>query len=64
MKQVFFRLKTVFDPKNPVTKPSVEKSRKFESRFDYESMIQEALDTEEVVTVSPETVQKEVEDFL
>ena len=55
---------TIFDPKNPVTKPSVEKSRKFESRFDYESMIQEALDTEEVVTVSPETVQKEVEDFL
>lgn len=55
---------TIFDPKNPVTKPSVEKSRKFESRFDYESMIQEALDTEEVITVSPETVQKEVEDFL
>lgn len=54
---------TIFDPKNPVTKPSIEKSEKFESRFDYESMITEALETEEVITVSPETVHND-EDFL
>lgn len=54
---------TIFDPKNPVTKPSIEKSEKYESRFDYESMIDEALCEDEVITVSPETVNSE-EDFL
>ena len=55
---------TIFDPKNPVTKPSVEKSEKYEARFDYESLIQEAMDTEEVIIVSPETLKQDDEDFL
>ena len=54
---------TIFDPKNPVTKPSIEKSEKYEARFDYEALIQEAIDSEEVVIVSAQS-QKQDEDFL
>jgi len=53
---------TIFDPKNPVTKPSIEKAEGFEKQWDYESMIQDCLDQEEVVTVWPE--KKDEEDFL
>ncbi len=52
---------TIFDPKNPVTKPSLEKCETFESRFDYQKLIDEALEKEETVTVTPE---EENEDFL
>ncbi len=52
---------TIFDPKNPVTKPSIEKSEYYESKFDYEKLIDEAIANDEVVTVSPE---KEEEEFL
>lgn len=52
---------TIFDPKNPVTKPSIEKSEYYESKFDYEKLIDEAIANDEVITVSPE---KEEEEFL
>ena len=52
---------TIFDPKNPVTKPTIKKSEMFESGFDYESLIEQALAKEETVPVSPE---KQDEDFL
>ncbi len=52
---------TIFDPKNPVTNPSIEKSEYFEAKFDYETLIQKAMDEQEVVTV---TYQKETEEFL
>ena len=52
---------TIFDPKNPVTKPSVEKSEYYESQFDYEKLIEEALAAMETVVVTPE---REEEDFL
>lgn len=43
---------TIFAPKNPKTKPSLEKCEYFETLFDYESMIKEALDNVEVVYVN------------
>ena len=52
---------TIFDPKNPVTKPKLDKCVELESRFDYESFIRDCLDTVETVTVYP---QKDDEDFL
>ena len=52
---------TIFDPKNPVTKPSVDKSAYYESKFDYETLLQQAVDTLETVNV--QAVKKE-EDFL
>ena len=53
---------TIFDPKNPVTKPSIEKAEGFEKQWDYEAMIKDCLEKEEVVTVWPE--KKDEEDFL
>ena len=42
---------TIFAPKNPKTRPSLEKCLAFESKFDYEAMIDEALKNVEVVIV-------------
>lgn len=52
---------TIFDPKNPVTKPSVEKAEHFESQFPYEELLDKCLATEETVIAKEE---KEQEDFL
>ena len=43
---------TIFDPKNPVTKPKLDKCEYFESLFDFESLIQECLNKEEMIKVS------------
>ena len=45
---------TIFAPKSPKTKPSLEKSKEFEEKFDYESLINEALDHVEVIYVKKE----------
>ncbi len=52
---------TIFDPKNPVTHPTSEKSVHFESLFDYETKLDEAIASQEVVTVYK---RKEEEEFL
>ena len=51
---------TIFDPKNPVTKPTNKKAESYEKLFDYSSMIEEALETAELITVTP----PEQEDYL
>ena len=45
---------TIFAPRNPKTKPSLEKCLEFEAKFDYESMIKEALDNVEVIQIKKE----------
>jgi len=45
---------TIFAPKNPKTKPSLEKAKEYEAKFDFESMIKEALDNIEVIYVKRE----------
>ena len=40
---------TIFAPKNPKTKPSLEKAKEYENKFDYEALIKEALDNIEVI---------------
>ncbi len=52
---------TIFDPKNPVTHPTSEKSEHYESMFDYEPMLEKALDEQEVISVYQ---RKEEEEFL
>ena len=52
---------TIFDPKNPVTHPTSEKSVHYESLFDYERKLNEAVASQEVVTVYK---RKEEEEFL
>ena len=43
---------TIFAPKNPKTKPSLEKCLYFEEKFDYQTLINEALDNIEVVYIN------------
>lgn len=52
---------TIFDPKNPVTKPSIEKCEYYEAKFDYSKMIYEAINDEEIVNIK---FSREKEDYL
>ncbi len=51
---------TIFDPKNPVTKPTSKKASFYESRFDYASMVEECVKNCTEITVHP----AEAEDYL
>ena len=55
---------TIFDPKNPVTKPVSEKAQLYESKFDYEQLVASCVQTRTTVTVRPEDLDKEEELFL
>lgn len=52
---------TIFDPKNPVTKPTIHKAHELEKRFDFQAYIQECIDTVETICVNMSDVE---EDFL
>ena len=52
---------TIFDPKNPVTKPTLKKCEYYESRFDWQSLMKKAVDETESVLVEP---KQNEEDFL
>ena len=43
---------TIFDPKNPVTKPKEKECLFYEEKFDYNSLIEECIKNEEIVRVS------------
>lgn len=43
---------TIFDPKNPVTKPKEKECLFYESKFDYESLVNECIENEEIIKVS------------
>ena len=43
---------TIFDPKNPVTKPKEKECLFYESKFDYETLIKECIDNDEIIKVS------------
>ena len=45
---------TIFAPKNPKTRPSMEEVIKYEAKWDFESMIEEALNNIEVIYVKKE----------
>ncbi|QVK19478.1 tRNA 4-thiouridine(8) synthase ThiI [Mycoplasmatota bacterium] len=42
---------TIFVPKNPVTKPELDKCIEFENKFNYEQLISECIDNIKVITV-------------
>ena len=48
---------TIFDPKNPKTHPKLDDVERYENRFDYESMIKEALSNEEVKAINNEDIE-------
>lgn len=45
---------TIFAPKNPKTKPSLDKSKEYEDQFDFENLINEALNNVEVIYIKKE----------
>ena len=45
---------TIFTPKNPVTKPRLDLAKRYEERFDFETMIDEAIEKREVVVIKDE----------
>ena len=51
---------TIFDPKNPVTNPTIHKSEYYESKLEWQPMLEKCVAAEETVTVRPETK----DDFL
>lgn len=42
---------TIFTPKNPVTKPTIEKALEYEAKFDYESLIDEIMENIETKNI-------------
>ena len=50
---------TIFAPKNPKTMPRLEECLAFEKKFDFETLIEEALSNFEVMLINSETVEKE-----
>lgn len=53
---------TIFTPKNPVTKPNLEKALEYESKFDYEALIDEIM--ENIETKNIYKTNKTDEDFF
>ena len=51
---------TIFDPKNPVTKPNHEKCIYYENKFAYEELIQAALDKEECIRVEHSYIEDDL----
>lgn len=43
---------TIFNPKSPITKPKLEDCEYYESKFDYETFVQEALSNERVYRIN------------
>ena len=55
---------TIFTPKNPTTKPSIKRAEALEKEFDYETLIEEAINNAEVVWINQNTIDEEIEDYL
>jgi len=43
---------TIFVPKHPVINPSMDKAIEYENSFDYESLINEAINNEEIIVIN------------
>ena len=44
---------TIFTPKNPVTKPTIHRAERLESRFDFEKLIDECVENTKFIDVYP-----------
>lgn len=47
---------TIFTPKNPKTKPSLEKAKYYESLFNFEELIDKAISEEEIIYLNREEI--------
>lgn len=48
---------TIFEPKNPVTKPRIDKAEAYEKRFDFMPMVQACIDEAEVIDVQEDGLE-------
>ena len=55
---------TIFVPKHPVINPERNKCEEYEKLIDWESMIQKAIDSEEIIKIKVNEDNKEYEDLL
>lgn len=55
---------TIFTPKAPVTKPKLDKCIEYESRWDWQEMVQDCINMAETIRVSPTEKQDEDEDLF
>ncbi|MCF0117055.1 MAG: tRNA 4-thiouridine(8) synthase ThiI [Bacilli bacterium] len=55
---------TIFDPKNPKTHPHLDEVEKYEQSFDYETLINEAIQNTEVIFVKEDEKTEDEENFL
>lgn len=44
---------TIFDPKNPVTRPKIDKAVKLESKFDFEALLNDCIQNMETIIIKP-----------
>ncbi|MGM9948341.1 tRNA uracil 4-sulfurtransferase ThiI [Floccifex sp.] len=51
---------TIFTPKNPVTKPRIDKCEKYEAKWDFESMVKQCVDQAESILITPILKEDEI----
>ncbi|MBP3852266.1 MAG: tRNA 4-thiouridine(8) synthase ThiI [Erysipelotrichaceae bacterium] len=44
---------TIFEPKNPATKPKIERCQRYEARWDWQSMVEQCIEQTEDIWVRP-----------
>ena len=55
---------TIFTPKNPVTKPRLDKCEMFERKFDWQPLLDEAVAKTEVIEINPSSVFDDSDDIF
>ncbi len=55
---------TIFDPKDPVTRPKIEKCEMFERRFDWQPLLDKAIENVETIIINPSSRFDEADDIL
>ena len=52
---------TIFEPKNPVTKPKLDRCKEYEEKFDFETLINECVKNREIIKIK---FQEEKNEYL
>ena len=55
---------TIFTPKNPVTKPKIDRCKKYEDRFDFETMVNDCIENVESIWIHPKKEDKTEEELF
>ena len=55
---------TIFVPEHPVINPEVELAREYEKAFDFETLIKEAINNQEIIKISELDKNQEIDDLL